>query len=179
MYGNIVLAGTKKGFVPNAIKAFTGSVFSHSLVTTPDILDIPMCMEAVEGGVDMMRFDLGYSCNQDQGYQVWILKIPQEVKDEAIKKLLSELEVGYGFLAYPWFMWRRLNFLFGKDIKAQNNWCQAGMICSQLCVEYLRNCGLDYIFKDYGKGSISPQDLQDIFTLHPELFEMSEKVRLS
>jgi hypothetical protein len=179
MYGNIVLASTKKGFVPNAIKSFTGSVFSHSLVTMPDILGIPMCIEAAEGGVDTVRFDKNYVNDPGQGYQVWKVKTSQEVKDRAIVQLLGSLETGYGFLEYPWFMWRRLNSLLGKDIKAQDNWNTSGTICSQLCVEYLKACGLGYVLIGYGRGSIAPQDLQNIFKSHPEMFELEEEVRLA
>jgi len=179
MYGNIVLASTKSGFIPNAIKWFTKSQFSHSLVTTPDTLGTPMCIEACEGGVDSCRFDKGYSNNIDQGYQVWNIKIDQATKDRAIVSIFNDLETGYGFLEYPWFMWRQLNRLFGRDIKSQNNWNTNGMICSQLCVAYLTACGLGYIFVGYGRGAIAPQDLQDIFKAHPELFEMTEEVRLA
>lgn len=177
-YGNIVLASTKSGFVPNAIKWFTKSQFSHSLVTMPDVLSIPMCIEAAESGVDTTRFDKSYINNADQGYQVWHLKISQEIKDKAIISILNDLEIGYGFLQFPWFMWRKLNEIFGKDIKSHNNWDHHGMICSQLCVAYLIACGLGYIFADYGIGSVAPQDLQNIFKAHPELFELSEEVRL-
>lgn len=178
-YGHIVLASTKGQFIPSAIRWFTNSQFSHSFVTTPDILAIPMCMEAAEMGVDFTRFDEGYVNNQDQGYETWNIKVDQTIKDQAIISILSDLEIGYGFLQYPWFMWRRICFFFGKDIKNQNNWDKGGMICSQLCVAYLRACGLGYIFAGYGIGSISPQDLQNIFYAHPELFEKIESVRLA
>ncbi len=51
MYGHIVLADTKSGFVPNGIKFITSSQFSHSFITIPDILGTPMCIEAAENGV--------------------------------------------------------------------------------------------------------------------------------
>jgi hypothetical protein len=178
-YGNIVLASTKSGFIPNGIKWITGSQFSHSFITTPDILGVPMCMEAAEGGVDFTRFDSGYSDNLDQGYEVWNVKIDQSVKDKALISVLSDLEMGYGFLEFPWFIWRKINLLFGRDIKGQNNWNTSGMICSQLCVSYLKACGLEYIFAEYGNGSVAPQDLQNIFKAHPEIFEKTQSVRLT
>lgn len=179
MYGHIVLASTKSGFIPNAIKAVTNSQFSHSLVTLPDILGISMCIEAAEGGVDTTRFDTGYKNNLNEGYQVWRVKVESAAKDTAIKSILNDLEVGYGVLQFPWFIWRAVNRLFGKDIKAQNNWDTSGMICSQLCVAYLKACGLSSVFVGYGNGSIAPQDLQNIFVAHPEHFELIETVRLS
>jgi hypothetical protein len=179
MYGNIVLASTKGQFLPNAIKWFTKSVFSHSLVTVPDVLGVPMCIEAAETGVDFTRFDTGYIDNQDQGYEVWNIKIDQEIKDNAIISILSDLEISYGFFDYPFFIWRSICLLFGKDIKSQNNWISQGMICSQLCVSYLNACELSYIFAGYGSGSVTPQDLQNIFKIHPELFEKTASVRLA
>lgn len=178
MYGTIVLASTKNQFIPNAIKWFTGSNFSHSFITVPDILAVPMCIEASEHGVDFTRFDTGYENNLDQGYEVWVLKIDQKIIDNAIVSILNDLEISYGFLQYPFFIWRRLCLFFGKDIKSTDNWFTQGMICSQLCVDFLFACGLETIFNGYGKSSVDPQDLQDIFLANPNLFEKIESVRL-
>jgi hypothetical protein len=174
-YGHVVLANSSVGFVAQAIKKFTQSEFSHSLVTTPDILTIPMCIEAAEGGVDFTRFDTSYIQNPTQGYEIWNIKIDQSIKDKAIISILSDLEISYGFLQYPYFMWRRVCSLFGKDITSKNNWFSQGMICSQLCVAYLKACGLSSVLIGYGEGSIAPQDLQNIFKSHPELFELIQK----
>jgi len=179
IYGDIVLADTKSGFVPSAIKWMTNSQFSHSFVTTPDILGTPMCIEASGSGVDFTRFDTSYQNNLGEGYEVWHIKIDQSIKDAAIVSILADLEMGYGFLQFPWFMWRKLNSMLGRDIKAQNNWDTSGFICSQLCVAYLTACGLSYIFNGYGNGSIAPQDLENIFIAHPELFEKTVSVRLT
>jgi hypothetical protein len=173
-YGYVVLVDTKTGFIPNAIKWFTGSQLSHSLVTVPPILNTPMCIEAAEGGVDMLRFDTGYINNPNEAYQVWSFEAPDAVKDAAILSIVNDLEITYGFLQYPWFIWRRINLLFGRDIKSQDNWSNQGMVCSQVCVAYLTACGLTDMFAGYGKGSISPQDLQDIFRAHPETFTLIE-----
>ena len=178
-YGNIVLASTKGQFIPSAIRWFTNSQFSHSLVTTPPILKVPMCMEAAEIGVDFTRFDTSYVDNKDQGYESWFIKIDKKVKDKAIVSILSDLEISYGFLQYPWFIWRRICLFFGKDIKSQNNWNKNGMICSQLCVAYLKACGLNHVLKGYGIGSIAPQDLQNIFKTNPQLFKLVKHERLS
>jgi len=178
-YGNIVLASTKSGFIPNAIKWFTKSVFSHSFVAMPNILTIPMCIEAAEGGVDFTRFDTGYQNNLNEGYQVWNIKIDQSVKDAALVSILNDLEIGYGFFQYPFFILRGILKFFGKDIKSWNNWfSKDGMICSQVCVAYLNACGLQNKLVGYGQGSIAPQDLQDIFNAHPETFELIGSVRL-
>lgn len=178
MYGNIVLASTKSGFIPSAIKWFTGSQFSHSFITIPDILNTPMGVEAGGNGVDCVRFDTNYQNNTDQGYEVWSIKINPETADTAIISMLNDLEISYGYFQYFWFIWRKLNSIFGRDIKSQNNWINKGMICSQLCVAYLKVRGLTGIFEGYGEGSIEPQDLQNIFKANPDIFEKVESVRL-
>lgn len=173
-YGHIVLANSKTGFIAQAIKWFTKSSFSHSLVIIPEVLDLPMCIEAVEGGVSTCRFDIGYIDNKNQGYEKWSIKIEDALLDQALIIVLNDLEIGYGFLEYPWFIWRAINRFFGRDIKKQNNWNTDGMICSQLCVAYLKAAGLSDTLTGYGSGSISPQDLHDIFVAHPDIFELVE-----
>ena len=91
--GHIVLSDTKTGFIPNAIKWFTRSNFSHSFVIMPNILSIPMCIEAAESGVDFTRFDTGYVSNNNEGYQIWSIKIDQKIKEAALVSLLNELEI--------------------------------------------------------------------------------------
>src|SRR5450631_881617 len=108
-YGNIVLATSKSSFVSKCIRWFTKSNFSHSFITMPDVLGIPMCIEASEGGVDTCRFDSNYVNNTDEAYEVWTLNLSQDIKDQALKSIVNDLETGYGFLEYPFFMWRRLN----------------------------------------------------------------------
>ena len=122
MYGHIVLASTKSGIIPNGIKLFTGSPFSHSLVTIPDILNVPMCIEACEGGVDTCRFDTNYISNPEQAFEVWRINLPQEIKDAAIVTLLNDLEISYGYLQYPFLVYRKLNLVVGRDIKSRDNW---------------------------------------------------------
>lgn len=177
MYGNIVLANTKSGFVPSAIRWMTNSNFSHSLITVPDTIGTPMCIEAAENGVDFTRFDKNYRDNLEQDYEVWTLKIDQPIKDAAIVSILNDLEMSYGYLEFFFFGWRKLCTLLGKDVKNQKNWINQGMICSQLCVAYLKSCGLEHVLDGYGEGSVAPGDLHNIFTAHPDVFELSESVR--
>jgi hypothetical protein len=171
-YGYIVLSNSKKGFIPSAIKWFTGSKFSHSFVIIPSVLDVPMGIEAASSGVDAVRFDKSYENDVNQGYEIWKLNVSKDLIDNSIKNLLNDLELSYGYLQYPWFIWRRINKFFGRDIKSQNNWNVDGMICSQLCVTHLNNCLLSETMNEYGKGSISPQDLKEIFIKYPNLFEL-------
>jgi hypothetical protein len=171
-FGDVVLARSSNEFIASAIEWFTNSDLSHSLVTMPDLMGYPMCMEAVAGGVDMARFDTNYADNASESYQVWQVNVPDSVKEAALKSILDDLETRYGFLSYPWFIWRALNRLLGRDIKAQDNWNTTGMICTQVCAAYLTACGLSSVLAGYGKGSLCPQDLQDIFKAHPDLFTL-------
>jgi hypothetical protein len=144
----------------------------------PDILGLPICIEAADNGVNTVRFDKNYINDQNQSYQIWKIKIPQEQVDKGIIAAINDLETLYGFFQYPWFMWRSLCLLFGKDIKNQNNWYTNGTICSELCVQFLHGCGLGHVLIGYGVGSVTPQDLQNIFKAYPELFELVEEVRM-
>lgn len=177
--GQIVLANTKSGFIPAAIKWMTNSQFSHSFIKMPDIFCNSMCIEASEKGVDMLLFDPNYLNNLQEGYQVWNIKIEQSVKDKAMASILSDLEISYGYLEFFWFVWRKICSIFGKDIKAQNNWAvNSGIICSQLCVAYLKSCGLSGVLAGYGDGAIAPGDLYNIFVSNPQVFELIDSTRL-
>jgi hypothetical protein len=169
-YGRIVLANTKKGLVPAAIRFFTKSKFSHSLITVPDLIDVPMCIEAAEYGIDTLRFDTGYLQNPDVEIEIWEVHLPKDQIDAGIKAALDKLETGYGYLELPWFAWRWLNAVFGKDIKHQDNWCKNGTICSQLCELYLNETKRNDLFDDFGKGSVSPSDLRAVMVANPEYF---------
>ena len=174
-YGHIVLAFTIDNFDGKIIKFFTRSKWSHSFITIPDILGRPMCLEAADSGVSALAFDYGYKNDPVENYNKWNVKLPKEVKDYAISECLNDLQTKYGYLELPWFGWRAfLLWAFNKDIKSENNWCQKGTICSELCVKYLTLCGLGYLFKDFGNGSVSPQDIENIMLAHPELFELEE-----
>jgi hypothetical protein len=177
--GNIVLANTKSGFVPAAIRFMTDGQFSHSFVTMPNIYSIPMAIEAAENGVDFTRFDTGYQNNTEESYQVWQVNVSQKVKDAALVSILNDLETAYGYLEFFYFIWRKICRSFGKDIKNKNNWAvNSGYICSQLCVAYLKACGLQSVFVGYGNGSIAPADLYNIFMANPKIFKLVETVRL-
>lgn len=169
-YGHIVLAGTKSGIVPNAIKFFTNSKFSHSLITVPDLIDVPMCIEAAESGISMARFDSAYQNNPEQQIEIWEVLISPEVKDVGIKTCLDQLQMKYGFLEIPWFCWRYINKKLGKDIKSQDNWFNKNEICSELCEYYLTAAGLGVLFEGYGDSSVCPEDLATIMKNNPKYF---------
>ena len=171
-YGCIVIANSKNGIVPAIIRFITKGP-SHSLITIPDSVGVPMCMEAADVGIAVLRFDKGYTQNADQEISIFEVNVPDVVKDKAIAVCFDRLETSYGFLELPWFIWRSLNKLFGKDIKKNDNWSQNGTICSELCRLYLTECGLGYLFDGFGKSSLNAKDLQDILLANPQLFTLS------
>ena len=170
-YGQIVLAGSKSGFVPSAIKILTKSKFSHSLITAPDMVKLPMCVEAAENGISVIRFDLAYTQNASENIEIWEVLVPNAAKDAGLTAAFDKLEKSYGFLELPWFIWRWMNTLVGRDIRAQNNWSHNGTICSQLCRIYLTKAGLGSLFESYGKGSVAPQDISAIMNANPKFFK--------
>jgi hypothetical protein len=175
-YGHVCFAYTQGKWYDWCIAKMTGSQWSHSFLTCPPILGEEMVMEADNGGVSICSFDSHYRQDATQTYQIFRLKTDQDLKDFSIKNRIKELEVSYGFLEYPWFMWRTLNKLFGRDIKSQNNWCQNGTeVCSQLLREYIEDCIGTTIFAAYGKGSMAPQDIYNIVLMCPSLFELIEE----
>ena len=170
-YGHIVLASTKSGVVPSAIKFITKSQYSHSFITAPTIVGLPMCVEAAESGIDMIRFDDAYTQNAAENIEIWEVLISDEMKDKGLVAVFDKLETSYGFLELPWFVWRWMNRLVGRDIKSQNNWSKNGTICSQLCRIYLTATGLGSLFEGYGKGAVAPQDLSVVMNANPQLFK--------
>lgn len=173
-YGHIVLADSKKEWIAQAIKWFTKSKWSHSLLTIAPEADREMGIEAASNGISAVPFDTSYRNNDTQGYNMYRVLVDDNIKDAAIRICLNDLESAYGYLEYPWFIWRSINAFFGRDIKSQNNWFNQGEVCSQLCVKYLTACNLGQIFSGYGKNSVTPQDLQVIMGANPQYFELIE-----
>lgn len=173
-FGHIVLADNKTNWFSKLIKLITRSEWSHSLVMVPPICGVDLAIEAKNTGVNGVAFDKAYRTNRKRGYKVFRVNIDPTVKEQAIAECLQELQTGYGFLELPWFAWRSISAFFGKDIRSQDNWSQAGIICSELCVMYLSKCGLDRLFEGFGKGSIHPEDLENIMLAHPAIFELIE-----
>lgn len=174
-YGYVCFAYTKNKWYDWAIAKATKSKWSHSFITCPPMLGKEMVLEAADGGVEATGFDLSYRTNPDVAYEVYRLKVSQDFKDASILNRMKELEVSYGFLEYPWFIWRYINAFFGRDIKSHNNWCQNGTeVCSQFLREYIEDCNLSSLFSGFGKGSVAPQDIYNVVLARPDLFELVE-----
>jgi hypothetical protein len=168
-YGQIVLANTKKGIEAKIFRTIIGG-YTHSLITIPQLVGVPMCMEAAVSGVNALRFDTNYLQNPDQEIEIWEVNVSEEMKNAGIRAAINKLENHYGFLELPWFIWRWLNSLVGRDIKHQDNWSKNGVICSELCQLYLTNCGLGFLFEGYGIDAIHPGDLKKIMEANPKYF---------
>lgn len=173
-YGHVVISNTKKGLIQSLIRFFTQSKFSHSFFTTPPVCGKEMAIEAGGSGVAAIAFDTHYRKNPKVAYRVYRFLASSELKDKAIGAALEELQLGYGYLEILWFAWRGLNKYFGRDIKHQRNWSQAGIICSELTASYIEGSGCPGLFAAYGTGSINAQDILEICEANKSLFELIE-----
>ena len=100
------------------------------------MLGSEMCMEADGGGISVCSFDQHYRNDLTQQYQIFRFKlVSQATIDASIQNRIQELEVAYGYLEYPWFIWRYLNRMVGRDISGHDNWCQNG---TKVCSQFLR-----------------------------------------
>jgi hypothetical protein len=174
-YGHVCFSYSKNEWIAKAIAWFTKSQWSHTFITIPPTLGKQMVLEAASGGTNPVLFDKAYRNNPSQKYEVYRLKVDKEIIDEAIMKLLEDLQMPYGYLEYPWFVWRSLNRLFGRDIKGQDNWSAKYRVCSGVTDAFLDNCYLQILSEDYGYNSITAQDLYEIVKANPDLFELIEE----
>ena len=174
-YGYVCFSYSKNEWIAKAIAWFTNSQWSHTFITISPILGKEMVMEASSGGTQTILFDKAYRNNTNQKYEVYKLKIDQDIIDQAIIDCLDNLEMPYGYFEYPWFIWRFINKWFGKDIKSQNNWSTKNEVCAGVTDTFLVRCSLDFLFKDFGKNSITAQDIYEIVLANPHLFELIEK----
>lgn len=173
-YGHVCFAYSKNEFIAKAIAWFTKSQWSHTFITVPPILGKEMAMEAGSGGTEMVMFDVGYRNNPSQKYEVYRVKIAQDIIDQALAKCLDNLEMPYGYLEYPWFVWRSICLWFGKDIKSQNNWSTKDEVCAGLTNAYIVNLYLELLVQGFGKNSVNAQDLYNIVKANPDIFELVE-----
>lgn len=173
-YGYVCFAYSKDEWIARAIAWFTKSQWSHSFITVPPMLGEDMVMEASSNGISMVQFDVAYRENKNQKYEIYKFKIPQEQIDRAIWMTMFMLETSYGFLEYPWFIWRAVNSWFGRDIKHQDNWSQQGTVCSGLVRLYLEYAGFESLVSGFGKDSANAQDMYNIIKANPDLFELVE-----
>lgn len=173
-YGLVCFAYSKNEWIAKQIAWFTKSQWSHSFITAEPMLGKEMAMEAAGNGVSLVLFDDAYRNNSNQKYETYKFKIEQNAIDQSIIKTASLLESSYGYLHYPWFIWRAINQLFSRDIKKQNNWFQNGTVCSDLVRLYITNAGRGDLFTDFGIDSASAQDLYEIVKANPDLFELVE-----
>ena len=174
-YGYVCFAYSKDEWIAKAIAWLTKSQWSHSFFTAPSMLGREMVMEAASTGASMTPFDISYRNNPNQAYEVYRFKCDQANIDAAISQCMNELETMYGFLEYPWFIWRSINTWFGHDIKSNDNWSQQGIVCSGYARHFLAYAGYESLFSGFGKSSANAQDVYNIVKAHPELFELIEK----
>lgn len=172
-YGYVCFAYSKNEWLAKAIAWFTKSQWSHSFIMAPSMIDREMAMESASNGVSLVPFDSSYRNNDNQKYEVYRFKMSKESIDKGVLMTMDMLETPYGYLEYPWFMWRSLNALLGRDIKSQNNWSQQGTVCSGLVRLYIDSVSPG-LFTDFGKDSANAQDVYNVVKARPDLFELIE-----
>lgn len=155
------------------ITKVTASRWSHAFITIPSIVGKQMVLQAVTSGVSAVPFDSAYRNNDKISYEIYKFKIKKGKIDSSISRCMNRLGTSYGFLEYPWLLWRALNMLVGRDIKSHSNWCEQGTICSGLVRSYIEECGYNF-FSEFGKDAVNPQDAYVVIKSHPELFELVE-----
>ena len=73
--------------------------------------------------------------NKDHEYWLFSIELPQKIVDEIETWALSEfMGKTYGFLGLPWFLWRRINEWFKRDIRNKPRCFTSGegTICSEM-----------------------------------------------
>jgi len=155
------------------IAKVTGSKWSHTFITIPSIVGRQMVLEAVSDGVSASPFDIAYRTKANVTYEVYRFNCDPTKIDAAISQCMNRLETSYGYLEYPWLLWRYINSWFGRDIKSHNNWCQQGTVCSGLVRAYLESCGCSF-FDGFGKDAVTPSDAYKVVKTNPTLFELIE-----
>lgn len=174
-YGHVCFSYTKDEFIPKAISWFTKSKWSHTFITVPAMLGKELVLECGGNGVDIVMFDQAYRDNTHQSYEVYRVKVDKDTIDQAVLKCMDRLETSYGYLEYPWFMWRSVNRWFGRDIKDQDNWSTDKEVCAGLVDIFVDELGLQVLTKDFGNNSVNAQDLYEIVLANPNLFNLIEK----
>lgn len=174
-YGYVGFSFSKDKWYDTIIAKITNSKWSHSFVTVPPILNTEMVVESVGGGVSMISFDIAYRFNKTQAYEVYKFKINEVYLDLAVLKTLDKLETSYGYLEYPWFIWRSICHYLGKNISQQNNWSQQGIVCSGLVRFFIEQAGYSALFAEFGKNSATAEDVYQVVKNNKQLFELIEE----
>lgn len=173
-YGHIVISRLKKGWFSSLVRFVTRSDYSHTLLTVPPVCGEEMGLESSHVMTAAMPFEPWYRKNTNAAYRVYRFRASPAKKRAALVKAMRSFTAGYGYRKLPWFIWRALNKLIGRDIRAQSNWSQSGLICSDLVAQYISDAGFSHLFAKFGKASIHSQDIYEICEACPEIFELIE-----
>jgi hypothetical protein len=174
-YGYIAFSYTKNELTAKLIAKITQSKWSHSFIIVPPMLGKEMVMEAASNGISMATFQENYRDNPNESYEVYRFNAPQGKIDKSILNCMEKLERPYPYMELLWFVWRRINKVFGRDIKNQNNWFTNGVVCSGLVRKFIEGSGFKKLFKGFGIDAVAPEDAYEIVIANPKLFELIEK----
>jgi hypothetical protein len=166
------------GFVPKAIRYFTKSKWSHSLLIQAPILKEEAVQEASDL-VQIVPFQRNYR-DSTETFEMFRIKkgvVSKATIDASLKKCFNEFTgQKYGYLQLFWFIYRAIAEKFGKDVRHNKNWLSDGVICSELVYWYLFYLGEPFktLLEPWNADTIQPQDIYNIVQSHPELFELVE-----
>ena len=179
--GFLAVAGQLKGndFFQTAIRTVSGDGFATSPVSHAFVVGFKengLVPSAFEASLKIQKVPMtNYTSDPNQYFELWrIANVPQDQIDKAVLQLyLDYAGKDYGYLELPWFIWRKLNALVGRDIRSQANWSSVGTFCSQLAFDLMDGILFSStIFAPYHANTCTPEDLRQLFRQYPKIFTM-------
>jgi hypothetical protein len=162
--------------VPSLIRFFTSSKnlpLTHSFVINFDLGSIKTVIEASAKEVSVSDFESNYLENLGQSFYIYKLnpdKVSINLQEKALEQIISKyLNQPYGYLQLFYFPIKSLLSLFGYK-KPFNNPFTHGLICSELCFDYLTFLGLGDLLRPWNANNIDPTMLYNIINKNPDLF---------
>lgn len=183
-YG-LVGYGDSKGRWPAILQhIFAGPGASHAfLITYPIgiITPVPMVFEADIS----VKHTPYWRYLDDKKFDYWLFSMPNFTNDEiihAIDKCTNEFSsVTYGFLQWPWFVWRWFHEkVLHTDWRKKRNWFTSGVICSELWYWFVwyatelrpdKHSKIRAILEQWEPDSIQAYDVKMIMLKNPNEFK--------
>jgi hypothetical protein len=159
--GMICFSGPRKGnFIQRGIKFFTRSKFTHSFVVIKGPGEILTALETTSTLVCPTPVARKY--NEDHYIEAWeIINENDRQLMLATSNVIYRIYSGcwYGYLSYPWFMYKWLCECFGIEKKTMWKWCRGNITCTELTSKSLA----DPYKPNQDDNTISPRVLRDHF----------------
>jgi hypothetical protein len=165
------------GWFERQITFFTFSKWSHCFITLYPVGTEPTVLEA-DADVSVVPWSREYGTARDEAFDLWRIKdglVDPALMAQVLQQVFHDFsEVQYGILQYPWFIWWWFNKKYlNRDISNQKNWFTKWIICSEIIYWYFTYLGDPFksLVAQYSGDTMQPQNVQDILSAHPELFE--------